>query len=355
MNVIDKALSPLCWLPSGKIVCYQYGKLIILEESKRVASFSLFSNKKETIVGHIKPLFRLLRLGIRAAVGIDENHIVLSIGNMLHEMDFTNGKLSKGFFCGEGIRPLSFTTVEDVDGFDDGIYFGGYLGSFLKKPVHVYKRIGDDQWEIVYTFAQGEIDHIHEVIADPYRKCLWIFTGDFGDAAGIWKVEDDFKKVTPIMRGSQIYRACVAFATPEGVVYATDTPFQENFIYLMRDSGELQKIQPINGSCIYGCQWKDKFVFSSTVEPDGRNNTIKTLATSYKWGAGIKDSYAHLYVGNVADGFKDVYKEKKDILPPIFQFACFQFPAGKNDSDTLYFQPIATNKHDLKLLAYNKL
>lgn len=354
ISKLAKNLSPLCWLPSGKLVCYQYGKLIILEGNKQLASYSLFSSKKEMIVGRIKPLFRLLRLGIRAAIAIDESHIVISIGNILHEVDLANGKLSKGFFCGEGVRPLSFTTVNDIDNFDDGIYFGGYVGSFLKNPIHVYKRIGVDQWGIVYTFPQGEIDHIHEVIVDPYRMCLWIFTGDFGDAAGIWKVEYNFNKVTPILRGSQNYRSCVAFATPEGVIYATDTPFQDNFIYLMSESGELKIIQSINGSCIYGCQWKDKYVFSSTVELDGRNNTLKILTTSYKWGTGIKDSYAHLYVGSIANGFTDVYMEKKDFWPPLFQFASFHFPAGKNDLDMLFFQPVATNKNDLTLLGYKE-
>lgn len=71
-----------------------------------------------------------------------------------------------------------------------------------------------------------------------------------------------------------------------------------------------------------------------------------------KRGAGIKDKYVHLYIGNLQDGFKEIYKEKKDFLPfYTFQFGVFKFPYGENNGDTLFFQPIATRKNDMSLLA----
>lgn len=33
-----------------------------------------------------------------------------------------------------------------------------------------------------------------------------------------------------------------------------------------------------------------------------------------KRGAGIKDEYVHMYCVNIKEGFKEIYKEKKDIL-----------------------------------------
>ena len=35
----------------------------------------------------------------------------------------------------------------------------------------------------------------------------------------------------------------------------------------------------------------------------------------------------------------------------IFQFGVFRFPYGVNNTDTLYFQPVATKKNDLSLMA----
>ena len=73
------------------------------------------------------------------------------------------------------------------------------------------------------------------------------------------------------------------------------------------------------------------------------------LLFSKKRGAGIKDEFEHMIWGNLEIGFRDIYKEKKDIMPFLFQFGAFKFPYGVNKTDTLYFQPIASVQNDLKL------
>lgn len=302
-------------------------------------------------MGNSHILMRLMRFGIRAAETIDEESVVLSIRNTLYELNVETGRLSEGFFCGKRIRPLIFTKLNGINGFDDGLYFGGYLSNREKRPVDIYHRTGEDKWNVIYTFPQGTINHVHNIVADPYRNCLWVFTGDFDKSAAIWKVTDGFNKVECIACDDQKWRGCVAFALPEGLLYATDTPFAENHIYFMKDNSSIETIADISGSCIYGCQWKDKFVFSSTVEADGRDETIWKLLTSKKLGSGIKDDYVRMYVGNLANGFKEVYKEKKDWLPFIFQFGVFKFPAGVNNGDTLYFQPVATRENDMSLMS----
>ena len=353
VNRIKRNTSPLCFLPSGDLVCYQYGKLIILREEKQVATYSLFCSKKERWIGRINPLFRLMRLGVRAAEAIDDNRILLSIGNHLYEYDFDSQKLSEGYDLGAGIRPLIFTTVKGIEGFDDCVCFGGYRMNREKEPINIYKRIGIDQWEIVYTFSQGTINHVHNIVVDPYRKRLWVFTGDFGEASAIWMISDNFKKVERVLCNNQQYRGCVIFPVKEGLLYATDAPFTPNYIYLMKEDLSIYTICEISGSCIYGCQFGDKIALSSTVEPDGRRNSTLNLLISRKRGSGIKDFYSHLYVGNVKEGFQEVYKEKKDIWPYLFQFGVIRFPYGNNTIDKLYFQPVATNKHDLDLMIFN--
>lgn len=345
-------LSPLCYLPSGKLVCYKDGEVIIMKDGTIIKKIVISVSKKERYLGWSRYMFRLLRMGIRAAEAIDESHIVYSVGNMLYELNLKTGELSDGYFCGEGIRPLIFTSVKNIEGFDDGLYFGGYLGNPDKRPVDIYKRVGVDKWESVYAFPHGAINHVHAIVADPYRQCLWIFTGDFDEAAAIWKVTDNFKKVERVACNDQKYRACVVFPVEECLLYATDAPFADDFIYLMNtDLYDVKTIAPIDGSCIYGCMWKDKYVFSSTVEPDGRDSNIWRTLFGRKRGAGIKNDYVHMYCGNLKDGFKEIYKEKKDWLPyASFQFGVFKFPYGDNNTDTFYFQPIATNKNDLCLM-----
>lgn len=350
-KIISKNTTPLCFMPDGRLICYQHGDIFVIKNGQELKRFVLFKSFKERALGKIKLISRLLRMGVRAAATIDDTTTILSIGNILYEFNIISGMLSKGYHCDEGIRPLIFTTVKNIEGVTGGVYFGGYLGNLEKQPVNVYHRIGVDEWEVVYTFPKGTINHVHNIVADPYRQCLWIFTGDFDDAAAIWKVTDGFKKVERIAYGDQKWRGCVAFAIPEGVLYATDTPFSKNHIYLMKEDGLVEIVSDICGSCIYGCQWKDKYVFSSTVEADGRDESLKKLLFSKKRGDGIEDDYVRMYMGDCTTGFKEVYKEEKDGLPFIFQFGVFKFPAGTNNSDTLYFQPVATKKNNLRLMA----
>jgi len=336
-------------MPDGKLVCYKHGDILIFEGYKEVRRLSLFDSSRERLLGRSKLISRFLRLGVRAAETIDNERIVLSIGNMLFELNVNTGVLSKGYFCGEGIRPLLFTTVANNEGFEDGIYFGGYLGNMDKNPVNVYHRVGEDKWEVIFTFPQGAINHVHAIVNDIYRKCLWIFTGDFDESAAIWKVTEGFNKVERVASNDQKYRGCVAFSLPEGLLYATDAPFADDYIFLMNpQTYEVKQIRPIGGSCIYGCQWKGNYVFSSTVEGDGRHTSKLEFLLGRKRGAGIKDEYVHMYMGNLKEGFHEIYKEKKDVMPYYtFQFGVFKFPYGINYGDMMFFQPVATKTNDL--------
>ena len=355
IQVVGKGMSPLCFLPSGKLVCYSKGDILVMEQGCIIRKMPIFMSAKEKILGRCRYLYRLLRLGVRAALAVAEDKILLSVGNSIYELELSSGELSEGYFCGEGTRPLSFTDVRGLSTVDDGIYFGGYLryhNKEDKKPASVYKRVAKDSWKVVYTFPQGVVNHIHTVVCDPYRDCMWIYTGDFGEAAAIWKVTDNFRKVERCCCNEQKYRGCVVFPLPEGLLYATDSPLEDDFIYLMNpEDFSVKTIAPIAGSCIYGCQWRDKYVFSTTVEGNGEDISGLDFLFGRKRGDGIKDEYVHLYVGDLNEGFREIYKEKKDWLPFCpFQFGVIRFPYGMNNGSILYFQPVATNGNDLGLM-----
>ena len=350
---LAKRMSPLCILPCGDLVCYKDGCILVLRNSQIIKTIIIPICKKNLFLEKSRFLTRLLRLGVRTSIAINDSYIIYSLGNKLYELNLEKGVVSNGYSCDKGGRPLSLTIINGIDGFEDGVYYGGYLNNFDKKPVNIYKRTSIDKWEVVYTFPEGAINHVHAIIPDKYKKCIWVFTGDFDEAAAIWKMTDQFNKIERVACNNQKYRSCVAFPTPEGVVYATDTPFDDNYIFLLDEYGKEKKLLAIDGSCIYGCKCGNKLVFSSTVEPDGRNNTYKNLCYNYKRGAGIKNNYVHMYAGDLKDGFHEVYKLRKDFLPPIFQFACFHFPLGAYSGNTLYFQPIATCQNDCSLMKIN--
>jgi len=350
ISVIARKTSPLCYLPNGKFVYYRKGKIYVYNNDKVERNISVITCWKEKILGKFKLAYRFLRLGIRTSIALNDEIVIISIGNYLYEVNLYSEMMSTGYKLDEHVRPLFFSEIKGIEGFEDGIYFGSYVGDLAKIPMHIYKREAENKWTVVYTFPDNAIDHVHNIIPDPYRQCLWIMTGDFGEAAALWKAEYGFSKVERALSGNQKYRGCVGFALPEGLLYATDTPLDDNYIQLLRQDNTIEKILPIDGSCIYGCQWGKDFVFESTVEPNGIYKNQIDFLLKWKKGPGIKNNYTHLYVGNPADGFKVVYKLRKDWLPFCFKFAAFLFPAGENKTDTLYLQPIATDKHDLSLL-----
>ena len=152
--LIDRQLAPLCFMPDGSLVCYQYGDILLFRDGTLQKRLSLFSGLKERLLGRSRLLYRLLRLGVRAALAIDEQHVLISVGHRLFELNTETGDLSEGCSCDENVRPLLFTGVQGITSFDDAILYGGYFLNREMCPMHIYQRLGVDQWERVYG---GEI------------------------------------------------------------------------------------------------------------------------------------------------------------------------------------------------------
>ena len=51
--------TPMCYLPSGKLVCYQKGYVLIFEGEFVVKKIIVFNNKKEYLFGRYRYLYRL--------------------------------------------------------------------------------------------------------------------------------------------------------------------------------------------------------------------------------------------------------------------------------------------------------
>lgn len=351
---VARNCNPICFMPNGLLVCYKYGYILLYDGTKFVDKHLVFNNFKERIVSKDRIISRALRLGIRAGLAIDDETILLSVSNMVYEYNIKAKKISRGFSLGERIRPLSFSSISEVNSFRDGIVFGGYLVNPNKKAVNIYRRKGVDNWEIVYTFTEGVINHIHNIVPDPYADCLWVLTGDSEGSVALWKATGDFKKMECIKSGSQEYRACVAFATQKGLLYATDSPNDQNHIKILERNGQVEDIAKIAGSCIYGCKWGEQFVFSTSVEPDStiRRGRLAGLLNREK-GPGINDYYSHIYMGTPELGFRVIHTAKKDLFPYSFQLGTIMFPAGVNDSSRLYYHPVAVT-NDCSFMCLSK-
>lgn len=357
MAKIYKHYSPICFLSDDSLLIFKKDTFYILDiaSTKYTRLCQIHLSLINKIVYLIPLLPRILRLGIRSAMKISDDNLLFVFRNTIYELNLNDGSISAGFSTAIQSRPMTFSQIKGIKSFDDGIYFGEYVDNPLKKPISIYKRVSPDHWNKVFQFTDGAIEHVHHIVADKYNDTVFIFTGDFDHSAGIWIAKNNFASVEPLFTSEQKYRGCVAFPTSKGLIYATDSPFTDNSIRLLTkdiDNKWVSKeIQSINGPSIYGCEWKDNFVFSTSVEGDGRNQSFFYKLLGRNRGEGIKSDFSVIYKGNLEDGFKVIYNAKKDILPFfLFQFGVLIFPSGKNQSKYLPIYHIATNKHSMSTL-----
>ena len=330
------------FLKNYKIISHLKNNLILISKGHKIFSYNPITSKISflnklpipfylKIISYSKLLSRMFRYGVNLGIQKDNNTSLIVFNKKIYNLDLVNYKIFESFDLKRGSRPLNITLIKDIDGFDDQICFGEYFMNFEKKEVHIYTLDKNNKWKISFTFPEGEIEHIHNIITDKNRNLIWILTGDFDNSSGIWIAENNFNKVYPVLRGQQDYRACVAFPTKDGLLYGTDTQFQQNSIRLLYKEKEwkTRKILDVNGPIIYGSKTKDDFFFSTSVEGESSEKGKYLQYFDRTIGKGIITNYSHIIKGNLKNGFKVVYKNKKDIYPFIlFQFGTLVFPTS---------------------------
>ena len=248
-------------------------------------------------------------------------------------------------------RPLNLFRIQGITNIEDGIILPEYSNNKDRKEMSLYRRNADGMWKCVYTFCAGTVRHIHAVIPDQYRNRVIILTGDNDDECAIWETKDDFKHVNKVIGSKQKYRSCCGMAYPEGIVYITDSPYEQNYIYYLDESeGNIRAIpiMEIEGPVVNSTIYQKELVFSTTVECI---ESPKLKYLTYKRGAGVLDNYVHLYKGTLKAGFKELLHLKKDLYPmPAFNHASIILPNGECNNK-LFYMPSAT-KGNQKLNVY---
>lgn len=289
---------------------------------------------------------RMLRLEPRCIERLGEDLFALSWQHRIWLLNTATGVLREIASNREGwSAPLNLCTA---DGY---VYWGDYGGNQNKEKVCIYRMNAAGNITTAYTFPAGTIRHIHNLVWDSTACCFYVFTGDLEPTSGIYRATQDWSEVVPVATGSQQYRAVVGFSTPQGLLYATDAVNASNHIYLIRtdgkscsqQTGELlaQILAPFPGSCINGCETRDYYIFSSTVEPPEGRGLLNMF--DYRLGAGIVNRYAHLVTVRKSDLYvEERLKLRKDILPmKLFQYGAITFPKGQEDAESLLYNVTA--------------
>lgn len=330
-------------------------KYYILED--KIEEVYVFPRNTKHLISKISyKARRLLRSDIRFALKYNFNHLLLVHDSFFLLLDLEAKKISHKVKLPKGSRPLNMSFIKNIKGFNNGLYYGEYFINPLKKEADIY-RYEKSKLTKVYCFPTDSINHIHNLIPDVYNNCVWILTGDFGKGAAIYKATDNFKNVELVLENSQQYRSCVAFATPQGLLYATDSQFEQNHIRLLKFneiSGWYSEIiYPINGPSIFGTNLKEQYVFSTSVEAINKGSRLQKYLRRRR-GPGVIKNQSEIVIGNLESGFKTEYTNKKDFFPfVLFQFGNILFPTGKNTTQKLCFTNVALQKNDLTTFISN--
>lgn len=207
---------------------------------------------------------RLGRVDVRELIQTPSGDFLGIIRREIIAINRDSGEIRSVFEVNDGGRPKGFALTPSGH-----IFVGEYWGNPGRQPLRIWASTdGGENWELAHTLPAGSAKHIHNIIWDPYRRGLWILTGDGEGECALLFTGDEFKTVTELIRGGQMVRACRLFCEPDGIFYATDSERASNwFVQLDVESGKLHKIQPLPGSCIYAASFADQHWLSTSVEP----------------------------------------------------------------------------------------
>jgi len=171
----------------------------------------------------------------------------------------------------QGIRNDGIINIDDST-----VFFGEYFQNPNRDEVKIFKSMNNmNSWKVAFEFQPGQIRHIHAVQKDPYSDKLWLCTGDFNEESMVAWSNDNFKSITQIGQGSQLWRVCQLIFTEQFVFWGTDTGSEDLAgIYRWdKNTAEMEKLQKVDGAIFYGTRLARGTIVMST-NRQGRKNEI---------------------------------------------------------------------------------
>lgn len=221
---------------------------------------------------------------------------------------------------------------------NDRVVWGEY-GGRSRHGMSVRLFVSDDSggsYQIAHTFKGGTFRHVHNIIYDAGVHGYWLLVGDHADEPGIGLLSEDLKHVEWVAKGQQRYRAVNVFDFGDRLLYGTDTEKEPNAVMsLEKATGRTERLQEVDGSCIYACRFGAFYFLSTSVEPSEVN----------------KNDKATLWCSKDGDRWQPVYQAPKDRWDHrYFQFGSLVLPGGESDCETMMFSGQALKGIDGRVL-----
>lgn len=255
---------------------------------------------------------RVLRLTPRLGFSLGEELFFSLHGGLFH-VDEGNMEAHEVYQFRPGMNnPL--TVCKRKQGEKEVVYWGEYWENPNHESVSVFKFDGN---LITKVCTLSGIKHIHSIVWDRYRDCFWITTGDSDNESGIYRTSESFDCLEAVFSGRQTYRTCSLFPMEKGLLYATDSPLCSNSLLFSAEQHN-RFLEPIiissmPGPCIFSQEFREQIFFSTSVEPNPSQSTIKYWV-SRKISPGNTDNRSHvicvtrdLEAREIFDGVKDIH------------------------------------------------
>ena len=327
----------LLQMTDNRLVAYRKGQLVVYKNEKKLKTVALPAPLWKRAACQSRLCERILHNDVRWAIELSDDDILFLYQSSVYKANLTTGAVEEDFTGFRG-RPFSVTQL------DNRVLIGDYGTNERREEVRIYERTGES-WHTVYTFPAGIVCHIHSII--PNKGSFYILTGDEDNESGIWKANNAFSTVLPVLIGSQQYRCCQLLPADEDCGwYVTDAPSETNGLYYY--SGNcISELCKIPGTAIYGTLFDGGLIFSTTVEPEAHARNRFDYWLSRKPGAGIQGNKTTVFV--LKDGkLNEVAHYEHDGKPlRLFQYATVHFSNEKNG--VVYFTPVNVKAADNRI------
>ena len=221
-------------------------------------------------IGRVRLIERLLRLEVYRMVRTPAGTEIASSREGILRREHGNKEFQVVYADARSRRPISLCV--DREG---RLYFGEYFNNADRDAVRVFMSEDDGcSWRECYRFPPKTIRHVHGLIYDEAQDRLWVMTGDYGDEAQIGLASPGFGSYQVVVQGSQQTRACDGVCGSSGLIYATDTPLEQNHVYwLDATTGQTTSVANVQNSVLFMGEACGGMFLSTIVEPSDMNTT----------------------------------------------------------------------------------
>lgn len=296
------------------VLIYSSGNRLYIQEGESTTSLLV----KEVLPDSLSLIRRMLRSDIHNAIMCKDTLIVVVRGKLLF---YRSGKPVGQLLIIRGKRPLR----DGIVCFGNDLFYGDYWMNPQRDKANIYRvDLLTLKQEIFFSFDR--VQHIHFVQKDHlFVESLLIGTGDRNNECGIYRLDTRSGEIETLLEGSQKYRLVSVIQVKEYLIWGTDAPNEDNYIYRFdRKNKVLKRLQKIGGPAYYSALTKKGYMYiATTIEQRGRHQAI------------IYESKDKGLTWNEYEKFqKDIWHCR------YFGYGIIEFISGQEYCDKLFFNKI---------------